>query len=255
MKSSDLRNERLPMTNEEKACLVVVDPIQPPPEIEPVSATPKLSLKDRELRFSEEWMILEEKSQEEKIAIGDIITLLNQRSYTFLLLLLSLPFIQPIPFPGLSTPFGLVIALIGVGFLLGHKPWLPDRLLKIELPKTFLAVALQVMHRLVGILEVVLRPRIVSLLANRSIQRLQGFCILGSGLLLCLPLPIPFTNMLPAVTVILFSCATLGKDGFFYLGGIFCFGITLAFFALLGFGGSAVMAWISEWLAENVFAE
>jgi hypothetical protein len=219
-----------------------------------VSATPKPSLKDCGLRFSEELMILEEKSQK-KVSIGDIMALLNERAYTFLLLLLSLPFIQPIPFPGLSTPFGLVIALIGVGFLLGQKPWLPDRLLKIELPKTFLAVALQVMRRLAGILEVVLRPRIISLLANRSMQRLQGFCILGSGLLLCLPLPIPFTNMLPAVTVIVFAGATLGKDGFFYLGGIFCFVITVAFFALIGFGGSAAVAWIYEWLAENVFAE
>src|ERR1700739_643937 len=31
MKSSDLRNESLPMTDEEKACLVAVDPISIPP--------------------------------------------------------------------------------------------------------------------------------------------------------------------------------------------------------------------------------
>jgi hypothetical protein len=220
-----------------------------------VSATPKPSLKDCGLRFSEELLRLEQKSQEQKVSIGDIMALLKERAYTFLLLLLSLPFIQPIPIPGLSTPFGLVIALIGVGFLLGQKPWLPDRLLKIELSKTFLAVALRVTRRLVGILEVMLRPRIISLLANRSMQRLQGFCILGSGLLLCLPLPIPFTNMFPAITVIVFASATLGKDGFFYLGGIFCFGITVAFFALIGFGGLAGVAWIYEWLAENAFAE
>jgi hypothetical protein len=220
-----------------------------------VPATPKPSPNDCGLRFSEELLILEEKSQEQKVSIGEIMALLKERAYTFLLLLLCLPFIQPIPIPGLSTPFGLVIALIGVGFLLGQKPWLPDGLLKIELSKTFLAVALQVMRRLTGILEVVLRPRIISLIANRSMQRLQGFCILGSGLLLCLPLPIPFTNMLPAATVIVFASATLGKDGFFYLGGIFCFGITVAFFVLIGFGGSAALAWIYEWLAENVFAE
>jgi hypothetical protein len=220
-----------------------------------MSARPQPSLAECRLRFSEELMMLEAKSQEQKVTIGEIMALLNERAYTFLLLLLSLPFIQPIPFPGLSTPFVLVIALIGAGLLLGKRPWLPDRLLKIQLSKTFLAVALQVMRRLAGTLEVMLQPRIVSLISNRGMQRLQGFCILGLGLLLCLPLPIPLTNMLPAVTVIVFAFATLGKDGFFYLGGIFCFAITVAFFALIALGGSAALAWVYEWLAENVFAE
>jgi hypothetical protein len=45
------------------------------------------------------------------------------------------------------------------------------------------------------------------------------------------------------------------KRRFFYLGGIFCFAITAAFFAVIGLGGTVAMAWIYEWLAENVFAQ
>jgi hypothetical protein len=57
------------------------------------------------------------------------------------------------------------------------------------------------------------------------------------------------------VTVIVFSCATLGKDGLFYLVGLLSFVISVAFFGLIGLGGSAAIAWIYEWLAESIFAE
>jgi hypothetical protein len=111
------------------------------------------------------------------------------------------------------------------------------------------------MRRLAQIMEVLLRPRMLFLATNPTMQRIEGLCILFCGLLLSLPLPIPFSNMLPAMTVIVFACSTLGKDGFFYIGGICCFAITVVFFAVIGLGGAAAMAWIYEWLAQNVFAE
>jgi len=168
-------------------------------------------------RLSEDLAKLQEKAREQSLSLGDVIFLLDDRARTFLLLLLSLPFVQPIPLPGLSTPFGVAIALLGIGSLVGQKPWLPDRLLKMQLPDIFLAPALRV-------------PRILFLATNPTMQRLEGLCILVCGVLLCLPLPIPFSNMLPATTVITFACSTLGKDGFFYVGGIFCFAITVLFF-------------------------
>jgi hypothetical protein len=206
-------------------------------------------------RLSEELARLEKKSREQSINLGDVIFLLNERAHTFLLLLLSLPFVQPIPLPGLSTAFGVAIALLGIGFLLGKKPWLPQRLLKTQLPEIFLAPALEGIRRLAQIMEVLLRPRMLFLATNPTMQRLEGLCILVCGLLLSLPLPIPFSNMLPAMTVIVFACSTLGNDGFFYIGGICCFAITVAFFAVIGLGGAAAMAWVYEWLAQNMFAE
>ena len=194
------------------------------------------------------------RSREQSLNLGDVIFLLDDRAHTFLLLLLSLPFVQPIPLPGFSTPFGVAIAFLGVNFLLGQKPWLPGWLLKMQLPEIFLKPALQGMRRLARTMEVVLRPRILFLATNRNMQRLEGLCILVCGILLSLPLPIPFSNMLPAVTVIAFACSTLGKDGFFYVGSILCFGITSVFFAVIGFGGAATMAWIYEWFAEKIFA-
>jgi hypothetical protein len=181
-------------------------------------------------RLSEDLAKLQEKARERSLILGDVIFLLGDRSHTFLLLLLSLPFVQPIPLPGLSTPFGVAIALLGIGFMVGQRSWLPGRLLKMQLPDIFLVPTLRVMRRLARIIEVLLRPRILFLATNPTMERLEGLCILVCGVLLCLPLPIPFSNMLPAITVITFACSTLGKDGFFYVGAIFCFAITVLAF-------------------------
>jgi hypothetical protein len=223
------------------------------PESPPASSIP--SQGPGAFRLSEELIKLEEKSRQQSINLGDVLFLLDERAHTFLLLLLSLPFVQPIPLPGLSTPFGVAIAFLGISFLVGQKPWLPARLLKMQLPEIFLAPALQGMRRLARIMEVLLRPRILFLATNLTMQRLEGLCILVCGVLLSLPLPIPFSNMLPAMTVIAFACSTLGKDGIFYVGGIFCFAITAVFFAMIGLGGATAMVWVYEWLAQNVFAE
>jgi hypothetical protein len=42
-----------------------------------------------------------------------------------LLVVVTFPFCTPLPRPGLSIPFGLVVAFIGLGLSLGQKPWLP----------------------------------------------------------------------------------------------------------------------------------
>jgi len=223
------------------------------PESPPASSVP--SQGPGAFRLSEELAKLEKKSQEQSVNLGDVIFLLDERARTFLLLLLSLPFVQPIPLPGLSTPFGVAIALLGIGVLFGQKTWLPRGLLKVQLPEIFLAPALEGMRRLARIMEVLLRPRMLFVTINPIMQRLEGLCILVCGVLLSLPLPIPFSNMLPALTVITFACSTLGKDGLFYVGGIFCFAITVGFFVVIGFGGATAMAWVYEWLAENMFAE
>ena len=74
-------------------------------------------------RLSEDLAKLHEKARERSLIVGDVIFLLGERANTFLLLLLSLPFVQPIPLPGFSTPFGVAIAFLGISFLVRQKPW------------------------------------------------------------------------------------------------------------------------------------
>ena len=62
-------------------------------------------------------------------------------------------------------------------------------------------------------------------------------------------LPIPFTNMVPAVTVILFAASMIGKDGYVFLAAIVMFIVTIAFFGAIGVGGVSAVKWAYDWLA------
>src|SRR5215218_2291622 len=78
-------------------------------------------------RLSEEFALILKEFEVETVTLREVLGLLHGRGYVLFVMLLSLPFCQPIPLPGLSTPLGLIIALIGVRLALGRKPWLPAR--------------------------------------------------------------------------------------------------------------------------------
>jgi hypothetical protein len=75
-------------------------------------------------------------------------------------------------------------------------------------------------------------------------HRLCGVMILISGLLLLLPLPIPFSNTLPALTIVLVAASLLERDGYAFFAGGLMFLMTLAFFAAIFLGGAAVVEWL-----------
>jgi hypothetical protein len=197
------------------------------PETDATSAPPPRKL-------SEELARLETMFAQRAVKLHEVIGVLQGRAYLLLLVLLALPFCTPIPLPGLSTPFGLVVALIGLRLALGMKPWLPQKLLNTELPPGFFGKLIQFTRRLVGIFEKLLRPRWLALTDTEALRRLHALAICIAGLALLLPLPIPFTNTFPAWAILLIACGLLERDGLFVLAGHGVFLAGVAFFFLLG---------------------
>jgi hypothetical protein len=173
--------------------------------------------------------------------LSDILAATQGRGFNLLLLVIGLPFLTPIPLPGLSTPFGFVVLLIGARLALGHQPWLPKKLLHRQLPARFVAKLLGAASRIVRCLEVLLRPRLDFLHEQWIYRRIAGTLIMLSGLLLLLPLPIPLSNSFPALTVVLLAAGAMERDGVFFLAGCAMFSATLAFFGLLAFGGAHLL--------------
>jgi hypothetical protein len=87
-------------------------------------------------------------------------------------------------------------------------------------------------------LEKLLKPHRLSVFHDSMVfQRCCGALIAIAGLLLLLPVPIPFSNFFPAWTVLLLSASTLARDGLFFLAGAGMFLISVAYFVLLPIGG------------------
>jgi hypothetical protein len=118
---------------------------------------------------------------------------------------------------------------------------LPKKILQRELPARFIARLLGAASRIVCWLEILLRPRLDFLHEQWIYRRIAGTLIMLSGLLLLLPLPIPLSNSLPALTVVLLAAGAMERDGFFFLAGCAMFVLTLAFFGLLAFGGANLL--------------
>ncbi len=191
----------------------------------------------RRVTFSQELGELATRFAERPVQLGEILDATQGRGFNLLLIFIALPFLTPIPLPGFSIPFGLVVALIGTRQALGQNPWLPRRLLIRELPPRFLSQLLQAARRVVKWLELFLRPRLFVLNDHAVFRRGSGVLLALSGLFLIAPLPLPFSNSLPAATVLLLAASSLERDGLAFLVGCGLFVITAAYFALLAFGG------------------
>lgn len=189
------------------------------------------------MTFSAELQMLAEKFADRPAQLSEILEATHGRGFALLLIFISLPFVTPIPLPGLSTPFGLTVALIGARLAIGKKPWLPRRLLEWKLPSGFLTKILRAAGRVVRVLEFLLKPRWLFIHDSGVFQKAAGTMILLSGLLLLLPLPIPFTNLFPAATVVLLAASSLERDGVCFLAGCVMFALGVAYFVLLSFGG------------------
>jgi hypothetical protein len=136
--------------------------------------------------------------------------------------------------------------MIGFRLALRQKPGLPDRLLNMTLPPRFFANVLGAGRRIIRGLEWFLRPRHTYLVDPPLFQHALGFLVLTAGLLLLLPVPVPFANFLPAWTIVLTAAALMERDAYAAILAVFMFMLTLAFFAALAWGGTEAVAWLWE---------
>ncbi len=191
-------------------------------------------------RLSADLRALADHCQDRAVSLAEIVQVLHGRGYRLLVVLLCLPFLTPIPLPGLSTPIGLVVALIGLRLALGQKPHLPRRLMARELPPRVLLRVLRGSSRLVAAFERLSKPRLQFLYRNTLFQRIGGALIALCGLKLLLPVPIPMSNFFPGFAAALLAAGSFEEDGWLFVAGTVTFFASVAYFGLLTFGGVAV---------------
>lgn len=199
-------------------------------------------------KLSEEIGLLAARSSARPLTLREVIYVLRGRAYLLLLVLLSLPFLTPIPLPGLSTPFGFAIALIALRLALGQRPWLPKKLQRKQLPADFFARLFRVAEKIIRFLEKLLRPRWLVLTATSLLRQLHALVLLLAALALLLPLPIPFTNSFPAWAILLIAGGLLERDGAAILLGYLVFAAGVLYFVFLGETVTQLVESLLAWL-------
>jgi hypothetical protein len=199
-------------------------------------------------KLSEELADLRARAGERAVTLREVIYTLGGRAYMLLVLVLTLPFITPIPIPGLSTPFGLAIALIAFRLSLGQRPWLSMKLQRKELPAGFIGRLFGLAGWVLRILEKFLRPRLTFLTDTPLLVQMHAVLMLLAALALLLPLPIPFTNSFPAWTILLLAAGLLERDGVFILAGYLVFIAGVFYFVFLGEATAHLLHELVRWM-------
>ena len=137
------------------------------------------------------------------------------RGLFLVVILLSLPFISPIPMPGVSTALGLVIGVLAVRLALGLPPRLPRALGERSLEGGFIRSVISGSVKILRVIEKLARPRRSTWLAWPTVRFANAALVALMAFLLMLPFPPfpPFTNSLPACSIILLAASMMEEDG------------------------------------------
>lgn len=162
---------------------------------------------------------LDNHQQQDEITLGELVHALHERGFGLLMVIFVLPNCVPIPVPpGVSTVFSLPLLFLSLQMLIGRDyPWLPAWLKKKTIKRATLALLISKLSPKLKFIEKLLKPRL-SFASSTAGERIVGFFWLLFAISIAIPLPM--TNFIPGVGILIMSLGLLSKDGITIITGI-----------------------------------
>lgn len=149
--------------------------------------------------------------EETGITLGHIATEVGDKGFGLILIVLALPSALPVPAAGYSTPFGILLTVLGIQMILGRpSPWLPKRAREMELSRSLCDTMGSAAIGFFDRVEHLIKPR-MSWINGRFGMPLMGILVVVMAALMILP--IPLTNTAPAMVVFLIGVGLSEDDG------------------------------------------
>jgi hypothetical protein len=164
-----------------------------------------------------------------EITLGNIADKTKEEALLIISLVSILPFMQPIPIPGLSTLLGLIVLLQGFSLIFYQKPILTPKMRDVIIAKRKFEIIYKAALRITKItsrLSAYKHP----VVKHRIVHIMSGIAIIISSAFLSLPLPIPFSNLIPALSIFMICIGLLEED---------------VVLVLTGYGVTASILWMS----------
>jgi len=154
----------------------------------------------------------------ERLTVREIMSVLQDRAFALLIVLLGLPNCLPMP-PPIPLVCGLLLALVAIQIVFGRDaPWLPRQLMNRSVARTDVERAVGRAMPAFRRLERISRPR-MTFLDTPLAMRLMGAVVLVLALgLLFAP---PFVGQIPlGLAVCLVGLGLVERDGLVVVGGL-----------------------------------
>lgn len=159
--------------------------------------------------------LVEQAPADQPLTLNHLLRQTGGRGLFLVVILLSLPFITPIPLPGVSTVLGLIIGVLAVRLAMGLPPRLPKSLGERSLEGGFSRKVLSASVKMMRVIERLAKPRRSTWLAWAPVRFANALLVALMAFLLMLPFPPfpPFTNSLPAYSIIFLAASMMEEDG------------------------------------------
>lgn len=178
-----------------------------------------------------------------EITLGKIVEHVEKDALIVLCLVSIVPFMQPIPLPGISSLLGFIVFLQGIGLMFWSRPLLTEKMKRFNIShdrfdKIFRGA--KKVSSFTSKISTFKHP----LVNSRGSHILCGVAIVLSAAFLSLPLPISFTNFIPAMSIFLICIGLLEEDIILILIGL---GIALTVIGMAFFSYHIIADQFQSW--------
>ena len=170
-------------------------------------------------------------SSSDRVAINDVINAMDAVGFGLIMMIFAFGIIIPTPppFPSIiSTP----LVIFSYQMFIGYKsPRLPKKFANLSVKRSVLAMIVQKSSLVIRKIERFLKPRYLFMMKPIA-ERITGFFILSFSSFIVLPMPL--SNYIPGLGILIASFGMLSKDGLVIILGIVvgCIGILISVAAI-----------------------
>ena len=174
--------------------------------------------------LSERFKLLNDNLCHADFTAHQLLEKLGDKSHCLAIIILSLPFLLPIPVPGLSTVTGLMISWVAFYWIFKKTIWVPHKWHEKTLSAKVFSKVFTHGEKYAKKFEFLFKARGKFLVHTFFTRTLVFLLILISALFLALPLP-PGTNFPPAITLIVLALSILFEDIVLVTLGVLVFAV------------------------------
>jgi hypothetical protein len=153
----------------------------------------------------------------ETVTLGQLMRIVERRSFGAVILLLGLIAISPLTIvPGATWTVAAVTLLFSIQLLFAQHPVLPKAMLNLKMPRPALESFVKASRKMAHVADSVTAPRLTFLTRPPFVIGVAVVCVLAS--LVTFPLGlVPLGPVLPGLSILLMGIGLTARDGVFLL--------------------------------------
>lgn len=157
------------------------------------------------------------KSSSDRIPVRDLVEAMNSLGFGLAMMIFAFGIIIPLP-PPFPSIISIPLVIFSLQMVLGYSaPQLPKRFSQLSVKRSVLAMLVQKSAPYIRKVERILKPRLL-FMTSRHAEKIVGFFTLCFSSFILLP--IPLSNFIPGLGILIISFGLLGKDGLIVIFGI-----------------------------------